>query len=306
MAKTKQIIGRIHSLNRGDFDSETTYSVTDRVYYNGNLYECTQTTTAGILPTDTSYWALLAPKGDQGTPVFVNTIDYTTVGDGKPASAYAANLAYQYINQMVTHTPSDSLSLNDSAIFASSKAAYDLCQAIQSLSVPVGSICYYQGEYWEAEDKSYACPYVKINGVWTVIEDWVFCTGLTKNGITVPDLSGMFIMCASDEYPAGQQHGSDTVHTHIGHTTGPSVTYSSSDTKVAHKHHGVVTSSGTTLKVKKSDSYNSDNMAYVPATYGNATTSTPVNTATHVHPLILNEADSMPSFYRLAFIMKIA
>lgn len=299
MAKIKQVVGRIHPLNRGEFDAEATYNVTDRVYYTGNLYECTQATTAGILPTDTAYWVLLASKGDQGTPVFVNTIDYTTVGDGKPASAYAANQAYQYINQMVTHTPSDSLSLNDSAIFASSKAVYTLCQSIHGLSVPVGSICYYQGEYWEAEDKSYACPYVEINGVWTVIEDWVFCTGLTKNGITVPDLSGMFIMCASDEYPAGQQHGSNEPHTHIM-TTG-----SNSISSYPHRHKGVVTQS-TTVKAKKGSSYVGAGHWSVGSSSSYVSTSYLENQTKHVHTITVEEAVSMPPFYQLAFIMKVA
>lgn len=51
--------------NKGTYASGTTYSVGDVVSYNGSSYQCILTST-GNVPTNTTYWALLASKGDAG------------------------------------------------------------------------------------------------------------------------------------------------------------------------------------------------------------------------------------------------
>lgn len=50
---------------RGLYSSGATYSVSDIVYYQGSTYRATQTT-AGNLPTDSTYWQLFTAKGDTG------------------------------------------------------------------------------------------------------------------------------------------------------------------------------------------------------------------------------------------------
>jgi hypothetical protein len=50
---------------KGEYDNATAYVVGDSVSYDGSSYVCT-TNSTGNLPTDTSYWQLLASKGDTG------------------------------------------------------------------------------------------------------------------------------------------------------------------------------------------------------------------------------------------------
>jgi hypothetical protein len=50
---------------KGEYDSGTSYALGDGVSYNGSSYVARQATT-GNLPTDTTYWQVLASKGDTG------------------------------------------------------------------------------------------------------------------------------------------------------------------------------------------------------------------------------------------------
>ncbi len=47
------------------FDAEASYNLLNRVYYNGSTYEC-KLQCQGILPTDDTYWQLIAAKGVDG------------------------------------------------------------------------------------------------------------------------------------------------------------------------------------------------------------------------------------------------
>lgn len=51
---------------KGEYDNGTTYGVADSVSYLGSSYVCIAATT-GNLPTDITYWQLLAQKGDTGS-----------------------------------------------------------------------------------------------------------------------------------------------------------------------------------------------------------------------------------------------
>jgi hypothetical protein len=50
---------------KGDYNNTTNYTVGDFVLYQGSTYTCIQNST-GNLPTNTSYWKLVAQKGDPG------------------------------------------------------------------------------------------------------------------------------------------------------------------------------------------------------------------------------------------------
>lgn len=41
-------------------------------------------------------------------------------------------------------------------------------------------------------------------------EDYVLCDGIETNGIPIPDLRGLMIVCTSDDHPMGETGGSDT------------------------------------------------------------------------------------------------
>ena len=51
---------------RGAYDNAAVYGVADSVSYLGSSYVCILATT-GNLPTDTTYWQLLAEKGADGS-----------------------------------------------------------------------------------------------------------------------------------------------------------------------------------------------------------------------------------------------
>lgn len=60
-------LGRIAMEYKGEYDNETTYENMDIVSYNGSSYIASQTT-KGNLPTNTTYWGVVAQsiKGDKG------------------------------------------------------------------------------------------------------------------------------------------------------------------------------------------------------------------------------------------------
>jgi hypothetical protein len=56
--------------HKGEYDNTVIYEKTsqkiDCVYYDGASYYCKKTTTAGINPTNTEYWGILAQGGGGG------------------------------------------------------------------------------------------------------------------------------------------------------------------------------------------------------------------------------------------------
>lgn len=228
----------------------------------------------------------------------------TSTSTDTAASAYAANIAYSAAAAVADRTISDSIDLDSSTTYASSKAVYSLHQAAKSnASAPIGLIAYYTGAYWEAEDKSYACPYVQINGVWTIEEDWVFCTGITKNGITVPDLSGLFILSASSAYPAGTLYNNATTHTHSGSVCAFTLNNS---TLPKHTHSASVINSWTSYGDSCTDTEVSNGSIYYNFSGSTVTTSNVGSSKSHNHAYTLASADKLPPYYQVSFIMKIA
>lgn len=61
----KQILGRVSIIFKGEYNSTTNYEKLDIVSYNGSSYACLKDC-VGIIPTDTTYWQLVAQKGEQG------------------------------------------------------------------------------------------------------------------------------------------------------------------------------------------------------------------------------------------------
>lgn len=57
--------GRVRFVGRGEYNNSTQYYVFDLVSYNGNSYYA-KADTIGHLPTDTTYWQLVAEKGNIG------------------------------------------------------------------------------------------------------------------------------------------------------------------------------------------------------------------------------------------------
>ena len=131
-------------------------------------------------------------------------------------------------------------------------------------------------------------------------EDWILCDGGSDGkGGTVPDLRGRMIRGASDSEPAGSTGGSET-HTHsISGTVG--ATTLSVAQMPAHTH--------------KVTAANKNNSGYYQNDSGGnrmgpeeLTTLSTGNSSSHAHTLSGSSgtADSLPPYYALTLIMRIA
>ena len=61
----KKTLGRIFPVPEGEYSASKTYKELSIVTYNGNSYICKKQTT-GNAPTSTTYWQLIASKGERG------------------------------------------------------------------------------------------------------------------------------------------------------------------------------------------------------------------------------------------------
>lgn len=61
-------LGRVRPVHKGTFDSTLTYTIMDRVIYEGNVYECVADAPAGTNPAaeSSAYWMPLGISGDNG------------------------------------------------------------------------------------------------------------------------------------------------------------------------------------------------------------------------------------------------
>ena len=83
---SKQILGKVGMLLKGEYSSSITYQKLDVVTYNGETYVA-KTETQGNLPTNTGYWQLVASKGQ--TPQ--KGVDYYTNADKAEIEADVTN-----------------------------------------------------------------------------------------------------------------------------------------------------------------------------------------------------------------------
>lgn len=94
------------SAQKGTYSGATAYVIGDFVTYNGSSYTCIANTT-GNLPTNTTYWALIASKGDTGATGSTGStgatgasgadgLDVTWRGAYSGVTAYVVNDAVSY------------------------------------------------------------------------------------------------------------------------------------------------------------------------------------------------------------------
>ena len=65
MATITQDLGKVAYLSKGAYNNGTQYEKNDVVTYQGSSYVSLQAT-KGNVPTNTTYWQLIAEKGDKG------------------------------------------------------------------------------------------------------------------------------------------------------------------------------------------------------------------------------------------------
>ena len=58
------IIGKVAPTFKGEWDSTVTYNRLDIVSYNGSSYGCVSDNVNNKIPTNETYWKLVASKGD--------------------------------------------------------------------------------------------------------------------------------------------------------------------------------------------------------------------------------------------------
>lgn len=129
-------------------------------------------------------------------------------------------------------------------------------------------------------------------------EDYVLCDGIETNGITIPDLRGLMIVCTSDDHPMGETGGSDTATFTMEGTVGDCTL--TIPQMPAHDH------SYTFRALSRDCGYASGS----PMFWQNTTTANTGNAGggqAHTHPIegTVSVERSLPPYYALAAVMYI-
>lgn len=161
-------------------------------------------------------------------------------------------------------------------------------------AVPIGGILPFSGTFGGTGNR-FPIPL----GSSEPLLSFCLCDGTTTNGLPVPDLRGLFIRGASDAHPAGSTGGSET-HLHslsgtVGETT------LSTEQMPAHGH------SYTFRSSSRDCGYASGEPMFWQWT-ATAYTGSSGGSWSHSHALngASGEADSLPPYYALAYIMRTA
>lgn len=159
-------------------------------------------------------------------------------------------------------------------------------------AVPIGGILPFSGTFGGTGNR-FPIPL----GSSEPLLSFCLCDGTTTNGLPVPDLRGLFIRGASDSVPAGSTGGSET-HAHgLSGTVGDTTL---SEEQIASHVHGITVVAG----------YNGAGTGYqIWQGVAAGNTESTGGSQPHTHSLsgISSEtADSLPPYYALSFIMRIA
>ena len=183
--------------------------------------------------------------------------------------------------------------LSDSTTTAPTcKAVKDAIESkLSAVNVPVGGILAFSGTFG-GEGNRFPIPL----GEDAPDMHWCLCDGTTTNGLPVPDLRGRMIRGASDSVPAGSTGGSEK------HSHGLSGTVGDTTLTVAQ-----LASHGHGINIPTE--YNGEGTRYrqwVNIKSGN--TSATGGSQPHTHDLTgaSGEANGLPPYYALAYIMRTA
>lgn len=160
-------------------------------------------------------------------------------------------------------------------------------------AVPIGGILPFSGTFGGTGNR-FPIPL----GSSEPLLSFCLCDGTTTNGLPVPDLRGLFIRGASDAHPAGSTGGSEK-HSHslsgtVGETT-------LSVAQLAKHTHGQAYSYGEGTESHSWRNFMLENGGVRPAPYTGGS-------QPHTHTLdgTSGEANSLPPYYALSYIMRIA
>lgn len=159
-------------------------------------------------------------------------------------------------------------------------------------NVPIGGVLPFTGTFGGTGNR-FPIP---LNGS-APLTNWCLCDGTTTNGLPVPDLRGLFIRGASDSEPAGSTGGSET---HL------------------HSLSGTVGSTTLTVEQLPNHMHSSEEFVAPGAVYGAMSVGSSFTNGRgtygtggsqpHTHTLsgASGASDSLPPYYALALIMRIA
>lgn len=159
-------------------------------------------------------------------------------------------------------------------------------------AVPIGGILPFSGTFGGTGNR-FPIPL----GSSEPLLSFCLCDGTTTNGLPVPDLRGLFIRGASDAHPAGSTGGSEN-HSHgLSGTVGSTTLTEAQLASHAHSY-----SKGATNRA-----YTGGNSGPLDRLITDQTGATG-GSQSHTHTLsgASGEADSLPPYYALALIMRIA
>lgn len=160
-------------------------------------------------------------------------------------------------------------------------------------AVPIGGILPFSGTFGGTGNR-FPIPL----GSSEPLLSFCLCDGTTTNGLPVPDLRGLFIRGASDAHPAGSTGGSET-HSHSLSGTVGATTLTVGQMPI-HKH---PLSSFTQVEYGNGGNRSFDGNGDTVAFCGDEGGSQP---HTHAWTGASGDANSLPPYYALALIMRIA
>lgn len=153
-----------------------------------------------------------------------------------------------------------------------------------------GKVTFFSGEFGGSDGRRPIDAKTK-----TPNEDYVLCDGIETNGIPIPDLRGLMIVCTSDDHPMGETGGSDTATFTMEGTVGDCTL--TIQQMPAHGH-------GINVPTE----YNGEGNRYRQwVNTKTGSTSTTGGSQPHTHPIkgTVSVERSLPPYYALAAVMYI-
>lgn len=154
-----------------------------------------------------------------------------------------------------------------------------------------GKVAFFSGEFGGSDGRRPIDAKTK-----TPNEDYVLCDGVKTNGIPIPDLRGLMIVCTSDDHPMGETGGSDTATFTMEGTVGD-CTLTIAQTP-AHNHvYRVRSSSRDCGYASGSPQFWLNDTETITSTVGGG--------QAHTHPIegTVSVKRSLPPYYALAAVM---
>ena len=153
-----------------------------------------------------------------------------------------------------------------------------------------GKVAFFSGEFGGSDGRRPIDAKTK-----TPNEDYVLCDGIKTNGIAIPDLRGLMIVCTSDNHPMGETGGSDTATFAIEGTVGGCTLTVQQTPRHTHTVRGIGSAAG---------GFGGGGTGIWEAT---ATTSAVGDSQSHTHPIrgTASVERSLPPYYALAAVMYI-